>query len=157
MRQSYYLLLSGSKWPKSSTRIHRRAISIGAIALLFLPFGVIPSKKITMSILTWNCRGGAHPEFIKAITDLVSQHKPMLIFIIETRLPAVMADDLKVELKYDSVHGVDSNGLSGGIWMIWDSTRISVDILPHGNQAIHVLVQEAFWTDSSSEDGACFS
>lgn len=64
----------------------------------------------------------------------------MLIFILETRLLASRAVDLKEQLRYNSVHGVDSNGLSGGIWMIWDSLRISVDILPHGSHAIHSLV-----------------
>lgn len=31
-----------------------------------------------MRVLSWNCRGGAHPEFIKTVKDLVRQHSPMI-------------------------------------------------------------------------------
>lgn len=118
---------------------------------------VKPSEFFPMSVLAWNCRGAAHPDFMKNICDLATQHKPMLIYILETRLPFSRIDNLKKKLKLYEVHGVDSNGLSGGIWMFWDSRRISVDILPHSHQAIHALVREAHVPDSSSKDGTCFS
>lgn len=110
-----------------------------------------------MSILSWNCRGAAHPDFNNDIAELVLQHNPMLIFILETRLAASKAEDLKIRLRFDKVYGIDSNGLSGGIWMLWDSERISVDILPHGSQSIHALVQDPSQPDPSSANGACVS
>lgn len=117
--------------------------------------GVKTSNYFPMSILSWNCRGGAHPDFMSNIEDMVTQKKPILIFILETRLPASRVEDLKTALRYDSAHGVDANGLSGGIWMIWDSLKVSVDILPHSNQAIHALIQEVALQDSTSKDGPC--
>lgn len=106
-----------------------------------------------MSVLTWNCRGAANSKFKKNISDMVQQQKPMLVFILETRLPAFKVEELKTLLDFDSVHGIDANGLSGGIWMLWDSLRISVDILPHGTQAIHAIVQEPLVPDYPSQAG----
>lgn len=94
-----------------------------------------------MSVLAWNCRGAAHSDFMDTMADIYRQHSPMIIFILETRLPASRIERLKSLLRLESSHGVDSIGLSGGIWMLWDAARISVDILPHGRQAIHALVK----------------
>lgn len=54
---------------------------------------------------------------------------------------AVGVDNGRTRLNYDSSYGIDSIGLSGGNWLIWDSNRISVDLLPHGQQALHLLVK----------------
>lgn len=102
--------------------------------------GANNNKLSPMKIIAWNVRGTAHPEFKKAIRDLVRKHKPKMLFILQTRLPVSRMDKIKRMLEFDSAHRVDSNGLSGGIWMLWDSSRISVDILPHGTQGIHALV-----------------
>lgn len=130
-----------------STRMLYRECSMGhhnwsnKLALPIL--GANLAKFFPMRILTWNCRGAAVKEFQQSIADMVKNHSPMLIFILETRLPAFKVEELRIQLQYDSVHGVDAQGLSGGIWMLCDSTKIVVDILPHNNQAIHAFVQEA--------------
>lgn len=94
-----------------------------------------------MSILCWNCRGAASPDIHQDISDLVRDHRPMMLYLLETRLPGHRVEEIKTWLGYDGVHTIDSVGLSGGIWMLWDKAVISVDIMPHGNQAIHALVK----------------
>lgn len=102
--------------------------------------GVNNQKFFPMKIIAWNVRGAAHPEFKKAIKDMVKNHN-LMMFILETRLPVTKMDEIKLLLKFYYAHGIDSNGLSGGIWMMWDSARISADIRPHGTQAIHAFVK----------------
>lgn len=106
-----------------------------------------------MSILCWNSRGAAHPDFKKVLKDMVDDKKPMVIFILETRIPASRIEATRKLLKYDSARGVDSNGLSGGIWLIWDSTRVTIDLLPYGNQAIHAFIKELARAPSSRDCG----
>ncbi|GKV23781.1 hypothetical protein SLEP1_g33477 [Rubroshorea leprosula] len=39
---------------------------------------------------------------------------------------------------------VDSDGFAGGIWLLWDDTKYTIDILNVGPQAIHANVQQSF-------------
>lgn len=94
-----------------------------------------------MQILCWNCRGAASHDFLTHVEDLVRIKDPMLVFILETRVSTAKVEQAKIRLGFDGAHGIDAVGLSGGIWMFWDTARISVDILPHGNQALHAFVQ----------------
>lgn len=94
-----------------------------------------------MKILCWNSQGAARPQFREDIMDIVRLHDPMLIFITETRVPTDRADSIWEDLKFDSATGIDAIGLSGGIWVLWDSARIYVEIPPHGQQALHLLVK----------------
>lgn len=44
-------------------------------------------------------------------------------------------------IKYDSAKGIDAYGFFGGIWLLWDSNRVTVDLLPSGGQAFHAFIQ----------------
>lgn len=71
-----------------------------------------------MKILCWNTRGAAHLDTHKVLKDMVTKDKPMMIFLLETKLPASQAEEARQYLDYDSVQGIDADGFSGGIWMI---------------------------------------
>lgn len=104
--------------------------------------GTATAKFFPMSILCWNGRGAVSPEFCNTIMELVTKYRSMLAFITETRVSAVRVEDIKTQLGFDRTAGIDSIGLSGGIWALWDSSRISVEVLPHGQQTLHMLVKE---------------
>lgn len=67
-------------------------------------------------------------------------------FIFFPIVPASGIEQAKVRLGLDGAHGIDAIGLSGGIRMLWDTARVEVDILPHGNQAIHSFFKESHGT-----------
>lgn len=94
-----------------------------------------------MKILSWNVRGAAHPNLKTTLMDMVRRDKPEIIFLLETRLPASRREEIKDLIKYNSSQGIDAHGFSGGIWFLWDSTRVSVDLLPSGGQAFHAMIQ----------------
>lgn len=122
--------------------------------------GILPttnSDTFSMKILCWNCRGGANTLFEQNIMDLVNTHDPMLVFITETKLPAYKVEPLRVQLRFDSADGIDALGLSGGIWVLWDSNRLDVQVLPHGQQALHLILKIVAHQDSSSESEAHLS
>lgn len=70
-----------------------------------------------MQVLVWNCRGAGDSEFERAIMDLVRINNPTLVFLLETRLTASRIGPFKTTLGLHSSNGVDSVGLSSGIWM----------------------------------------
>lgn len=83
--------------------------------------------------------GAAKPNFKNSIIDHVASNAPMMVIILETRVSTSGMDECKRYLNFDSAFGIDSVGLSGGLWM--KSNLISVDILPNGFQAIHAIVK----------------
>lgn len=72
---------------------------------------------------------------------LVRLNNPMLVFITETKKPAAQVHNLRRRLNFNFATGIDALGLFGGIWAMWDSNWNSVDELPHGQQALHLLVK----------------
>ncbi|XP_023883345.1 uncharacterized protein LOC111995659 [Quercus suber] len=74
-----------------------------------------------MNILIWNCRGAMKPLFRKTVMDLVAWHSPTIMVITKTRL-------------------------SGGIWLLWSSNAVHVDILATTEQEIHAII----WVRSQS-------
>ncbi|OMO90214.1 Endonuclease/exonuclease/phosphatase [Corchorus olitorius] len=94
-----------------------------------------------LKVLIWNCRGAASPDFRRACRELIRTHNPMFFLILETRISGISASNVANSLGFDFVHIVDSNGLSGGLWLLSKSQEVTVAILPHSDQAIHAMVK----------------
>lgn len=105
-----------------------------------------------MKIISWNCREASSDDTTTTIKDMVRKHNPFMVFVLETRLPAACINTLKQNLKFDLAYGIDALGYSGGIWLLWESQRIQVDILPHDFLALHAIVKEHAWIDSSMQN-----
>ena len=82
-----------------------------------------------MNILVWNCRGAMKPEFRKTVMDLVDWHDLILMVITETRLFGARANEIIEGLPFEGAVVADTIGFAGGIWMLWRSDRIQVDVL----------------------------
>ncbi|XP_060965278.1 uncharacterized protein LOC133034246 [Cannabis sativa] len=72
-----------------------------------------------MSLCSWNARGLGSPRAFRNLSLLVKQHQPMMLFVMETKLPAGRGMDLKHKLRFDSVLEVPRQGLGGGILLFW--------------------------------------
>lgn len=59
--------------------------------------------------------GAASSEFRQKIEDLVIEHRPKLLYLLETRLSGHRVEENRNLLSYDGVHTIESIGLSGGI------------------------------------------
>ncbi|KAA8517928.1 hypothetical protein F0562_015384 [Nyssa sinensis] len=62
----------------------------------------------TMKLISWNCRGLGNPRAIRALHDLVKREAPILIFLLETKIPARRFDELKFDLGFPIGIAVDS-------------------------------------------------
>ena len=95
-----------------------------------------------MNILGLNCRGCGRPETVQEISNLVSLHRPALVFLSETKLSEQRAKDLRWRLGFDNAFGVKAEGLSGGLALYWNNdsvvtlksfTRTHIDVFVHND------------------------
>ncbi|XP_061999255.1 uncharacterized protein LOC133716576 [Rosa rugosa] len=73
-----------------------------------------------MDVLSWNCRGICNDTTTRALKDLISQNRPQIVFLCETKI-SLLSDfnALRAALGFPHASEVLSNGLSGGLGMFW--------------------------------------
>ena len=81
------------------------------------------------------------PTFLKTALDLVEWHQPVIFIITETRLDGPRADGIIRKLPFDGAYSTETIGFAGGIWLLWRSDSVSLDILSATEQEIHAIVQ----------------
>ena len=54
--------------------------------MLIVPFLYKKKKKIMMNIIIWNCKGALKPSFKKRVGDLVQNHNPAILVVMETHV-----------------------------------------------------------------------
>jgi exonuclease III len=96
---------------------------------------------LSMKVLLWNCRGAGNPNFRRNFADLMRSHQPTIVVLVETRISGQRAVEVSTALGFDRVIRSDAEGFSGGIWLLWDSGSVTLDVLHVNNQAIHATVQ----------------
>ena len=94
-----------------------------------------------MNILIWNCRGAMKPTFKKTVMDLVELHQPVILVITETRIDGPRADEIIRRLSFDGAYSTKTIGHAGGIWLLWRSDFVSMDVQLATKQEIHAIVQ----------------
>lgn len=59
---------------------------------------------------------------------------------MENKVSEKKADIIIPTLGFLSQCRVHSKGFAGGIWVLWDYSRVDVEIVPYSRQAVHILV-----------------
>ena len=73
-----------------------------------------------LDLLSWNCRGICRDDTRRALKDLVSQNRPQIIFLCETKISR--EEDFKSlhrALGFAHSKAVLSDGRSGGLGLFW--------------------------------------
>ncbi|XP_050278348.1 uncharacterized protein LOC126719886 [Quercus robur] len=73
--------------------------------------------------------------------DLVDWHSPILMVITETRMSGARADEIIKALPFDGYAVADTIGFAGGIWLLWRTDLVHVEVLAATEQEIHALIQ----------------
>jgi exonuclease III len=94
-----------------------------------------------MRILVWNCRGAGNPNFRRNFAELLRSHRPSIAILVETRISGQRAEDISSMLGFNRVCRSEAVGFRGGIWLLWNSGEVSLDVLMVTDQAIHASVQ----------------
>jgi exonuclease III len=73
---------------------------------------------------------------------MVKEKKPDLVFLIETKLPSLRMEFIRVRTGFDYMFVVDNMGRSGGLALMWRS-ELSVEIQNYSRRHINATVQMA--------------
>jgi exonuclease III len=99
-----------------------------------------------MSLLSWNCRGLGNPRPVRGLHRLVKNKRPVLVFLMETKLRASKMENLKVKLGFGSIFTVDCVGRSRGLALLWNNDFV-VNIINYSRRHIHAEV----WSKSKRD------
>uniref|UniRef100_A0A803PR19 Reverse transcriptase domain-containing protein n=1 Tax=Cannabis sativa TaxID=3483 RepID=A0A803PR19_CANSA len=95
---------------------------------------------ITMSVLSWNCRGLGNTWTFRFLVDLVIQKKPNFLFLCETLSNNIVLERLRVKLGFEGLYSVDSRGHSGGVAMLWRN-NIEAQLLRYSTNFIDIQIE----------------
>ncbi|XP_075633970.1 uncharacterized protein LOC142606522 [Castanea sativa] len=71
-------------------------------------------------------RGALKPSFQKHVCELVHNHNPAILVVMETRIVGERAKEITNRLPFDGVVHTETIGYAGGLWMLWNSKRVEV-------------------------------
>ena len=71
-----------------------------------------------MKIIIWNSKGALKPNFQSHIHDLVQNHDPAIMVIMETKLGGVRAKEITNRLLFDEAIHIEMIGYAGGLWQL---------------------------------------
>ena len=94
-----------------------------------------------MSILAWNCRGLGSPPAVRILTDEVKSKNPILVFLVETKERSSRMKRFIRKLEMTQGIDVPSDGMSGGLAMIWKE-GIDTRFKSYSNSHIDVVVYD---------------
>ena len=103
-------------------------------------YGYVPNCLNNLKILIWNCKGAAHDGFQNKCYNLVQQHNPMVFFISETRMCKDDAKNLTSSLGFPCAHILDGEDSGGGMWLLWDNSRLQVDLVPGLSTSVQATI-----------------
>ncbi|GLT87976.1 hypothetical protein SLE2022_060240 [Rubroshorea leprosula] len=73
--------------------------------------------------------------------DMKRLHSPSIMLIVETKIGGDQAKAKATSLGFPKFHIVDSDGLAGGLWLLWNDYEVLVDVVATSSQAIHAVVK----------------
>ncbi|XP_030941775.1 uncharacterized protein LOC115966748 [Quercus lobata] len=100
-----------------------------------------PCHWVVMNIIAWNCRGALKPEFRNHVRELVQNHNPAMLIVMETRVSGDRAKEITDRLPFDEAIHTKTIGFAGGLWLLWNTDRVAVSLLATTEQEIHVSVK----------------
>uniref|UniRef100_A0A803PC16 Reverse transcriptase domain-containing protein n=1 Tax=Cannabis sativa TaxID=3483 RepID=A0A803PC16_CANSA len=93
------------------------------------------ASPITMNVVSWNARGLSNPRAFRQVRLLFSQHKPDVIFIMETKLSSGSISKFRNAFNFLNGIEVPRIGLSSGLLFLWKS-NVNVTIINYGQNFV---------------------
>ena len=94
-----------------------------------------------MNFIIWNNRGALKPNFQGHIRYLVQEHNLAILVVMDTKLGGDRAKAITDKMPFDGAIHTNTIGYSGGLWLLWNSDFVEVELLAKIEQEIHIEVQ----------------
>ena len=95
-----------------------------------------------MNFLFWNCRGAGSNGFCAVVNDLKRLYNCSVLAVVEPRISGMKADKIIEKLKFECSFRVEAQGMSGGLWLLWNQSRINIKIIDSSRHFIHGIVND---------------
>ena len=102
---------------------------------------VLIGQLVKMKILIWNCKGALNPEFKRRACELVANHRPSIMVIMETRVGGERAEKIIEGLPFDGFIITDTIGYASGLWILWNKEGVEISLLANTEQEIHASLK----------------
>jgi len=89
----------------------------------------------------WNVQGAGSREFLNLLREHIHMHRPSILALVETRISRRKAQAVCDRIGYDGCFRVEAQGFQGGIWVLWNSNEIGVDVVKSHEQFVTVEVK----------------
>ncbi|CAL5416172.1 unnamed protein product [Camellia sinensis] len=94
-----------------------------------------------MKLLVWNCRGAGGATTVHTICELVRAHDPAVLVLLETRVQSLKANRILRRIRFSAMATVEALGFVGGIWLLWRTDLVNVEVLPPHSQALSAVIR----------------
>ncbi|KAI7998581.1 hypothetical protein LOK49_LG10G02370 [Camellia lanceoleosa] len=78
------------------------------------------------NLLVWNCRGAGNSAFKRNMSELIKNHKPEILILMETKVPFSSMGNFFNTMGFMAATIVDPAGRAGGIWLLWDLAQATI-------------------------------
>ena len=92
-----------------------------------------------MNLLSVNCRGCGWPETVQELPHVEQTVRLAVLFLMETKMHRDRAMVLKKSLGFPNAEAISSEGLSGGLMLLWRG-NVTVAIESLSRSQIDILV-----------------
>ncbi|KAI8023041.1 hypothetical protein LOK49_LG03G03748 [Camellia lanceoleosa] len=96
----------------------------------------------SLTMMFWNCRGAGNNAFKHNMRELIKSHKPTILILMETKIPYSSMGNFFNNMEFTTVTIVDPIGTSGGIWLLWDTTQVTIRASHATNQVIQANIHK---------------
>ena len=94
-----------------------------------------------MNIIAWNCRGALKPSFQKHVRELIQNHDPIILVVIETKVKGERAREITDKLPFDGAIHTETIEYAGGLWVPWNVDKVEISSLANTEQEIHIVLK----------------
>lgn len=93
-----------------------------------------------INIIAWNCRGADSQAFLRHLKLLINRYKSNILVLIETRVNSLFADKIVDITNFSDKIVVEAVRFLGGIWVLWNGSKIHLEVVSLDDQIINLLV-----------------
>jgi len=94
-----------------------------------------------MNLFVWNVKGAGSREVLNILREHILMHKPSIVALVETRISGTRAQEVCDRIGFRNCFRVEAQGFQGGIWVLWNSDEIGVEVINSHEQFVTVEVK----------------
>lgn len=74
--------------------------------------------------------------------QLLRKFSPSVLILMETRVPSTHIQYILAHSNFSNFVVSKARGFAGGIWVLWDSLRIHLDVLTVDDQVVNLVARQ---------------